>query len=201
MAHTAAEERIALVEALQGVSADAPTLCEGWQARDLAVHIVLRDSRPYLLAGERLPLVSGHARSTAEQLKQSDYKSLVARVAAGPPQWTPARFPLVDNLINTAEFYIHTEDVLRAQQDYDPSNRRRISPELQAQLWKVGARGAFLLGARAQHQRITFISPGHGATTRGRSTDPLRVMQGRPEELVLWAFGRRDTADVKTISV
>ncbi|WP_157983925.1 TIGR03085 family metal-binding protein [Nesterenkonia muleiensis] len=196
MAHPAAQERQALSEALRGVAADAPTLCEGWDARDLAVHIVVRDSRPDLLSGERLPVVGGRARAALEELKRTDYQTLVDRVAAGPPRWSPTRLRAVDNLANTVEFYVHTEDVLRAQQDFDPNHRRDIRPDVRAQLWKQGAQGLFLLAARSQHQRITFISPHHGAVTRGRTTDPLCVIQGPPEENVLWAFGRRGVAAV-----
>lgn len=196
MAHTAASERKALAEALHKVPDDAPTLCEGWNARDLAVHIVVRDSRPDLLAGERLPVVGGHAKVAVERLRRADYQSLVSRVDAGPPRWSPMRLRPVDNMVNTVEFYVHAEDVLRAQRDYQPSSRRAVSPEVRGQLWKQGAQGVFLLAARSQHRRITFLSPGYGAVTRGRSHDPLWVVQGSPEELVLWAFGRRSVADV-----
>ena len=30
---------------------DGPTLCEGWQTRDLAAHLVLRERRPDAAAG------------------------------------------------------------------------------------------------------------------------------------------------------
>ena len=36
-------ERAQLAQALLDVAPDAPTLCEGWQARHLAAHIVLRE--------------------------------------------------------------------------------------------------------------------------------------------------------------
>ena len=196
MIHPAAQERSALAETLRSVPPDAPTLCEGWDARDLAVHIVVRDSRPDLLAGERLPVMGGRARAGLEELRRTDYQTLVDRVAAGPPRWSPTRLRPVDNLTNTVEFYVHTEDVLRAQQDFDPDTRRDITADVRSRLWKQGTQGLFLLGARSQHQRITFISPQYGAVTRGRAADPLSVIQGPPEEIVLWAFGRRSVAAV-----
>lgn len=191
------EERAALADALRGVPADAPTLCEGWEARDLAVHILVRDSRPDLMVGERLPLLGRRARRALEELKAQDYGSLVDKVAAGPPRWAPSRLRPLDTAMNTVEFCVHTEDVLRAQADFDLGSRRKVSERVRTQLWKQGVQGLFLVGARSQHQRITFISPGHGSVTRGRHGDPLRVMQGSPEELVLWAFGRRRAADVE----
>lgn len=196
MAHTAADERKALVEALRSVPEDAPTLCEGWAAKDLALHIVVRDSRPDLLAGERLPVVGARARAALRELERTDYQALIDRIAAGAPAWSPTRLQPVDNLTNTVEFYVHTEDVLRAQPDFTADNRRTVSAEVQAQLWKQGTQALFLLGARSQRQRITFISSRHGAVTRGKPTDPLCVIQGAPEELVLWAFGRKSVAEV-----
>lgn len=197
MDHPAAQERRALAQALRSVPADAPTLCEGWAARDLAVHIVVRDSRPDLLVGQGLPVLGGRARTAVEELKRADYQALVDRVAAGPPRWSPSRLGPVDTAANTVEFYVHAEDVLRAQQDFDAGVRREISQQVRAQLWRQGAQGLFLLGARSLRQRVTFVSPGYGAVTRGRPNDPLRLVQGPPEELVLWAFGRRAAAAVE----
>ena len=195
MANPAAKERAALAEALRGVSPDAPTLCEGWTARDLATHLVVRDSRPDLMAGQKLPVVGGRARAALRKLQQTDYPALVDRVAAGP-RWSPARVRAVDTITNPVEFYVHTEDVLRAQPGFDPRSRRTITADVQGRLWTQGVRGLFLFGARAQHQRVTFLSPAYGAVTRGRAHDPLRVIEGPPEELVLWAFGRRQVAAV-----
>lgn len=197
MAYPAHQERRALAEALRAVPANAPTLCEGWTARDLAVHIVVRDSRPHLLAGQNLPIVGHRARAALEELTRTDYQALVDQVAAGPPPWSPTRLRPVANTVNTVEFYVHTEDVLRAQQDFDPQHRRTPSPEVRAQLWRQGAQGLFLLGARSQQQRITYISPDHGAVTRGNPRAPVSLVQGPPEELVLWAFGRRSAAAVQ----
>jgi hypothetical protein len=38
--------------------------------------------------------------------------------------------------MHTAEFSIHTKDVLRAQPDYDPSQRHEVSEELHKRLCK-----------------------------------------------------------------
>jgi hypothetical protein len=42
----ARSERHALCDLLTEVGADAPTLCEGWNAFDLAAHLVVRERRP-----------------------------------------------------------------------------------------------------------------------------------------------------------
>ena len=44
-------ERAQLAQALLDVTPDAPTLCEGWQARHLAAHVVLRERSATVSAG------------------------------------------------------------------------------------------------------------------------------------------------------
>jgi hypothetical protein len=40
------DERLALAALLDQTGPDAPTLCAGWQTRDLAAHVMLRERRP-----------------------------------------------------------------------------------------------------------------------------------------------------------
>lgn len=195
MTSTAFEQRRALATALRSVSADAPTLCEGWAAEDLALHIVIRDSRPDLMIGPGLPVVGDRASKALQNLRSTGYESLVERAQAGPPSYFPQNFPPLNDLMNTAEFYIHTEDVLRAQPDFDPKHPRSISEKLRRRLWKQGAM-IFPMAARSAKQHITFVSPGYGSTTAGPSSAPERTITGAPEELLLWAFGRKEKAQV-----
>ena len=46
MTGLARSERAALSELLELVGPDHPTLCEGWQSRDLLNHLLMRDRRP-----------------------------------------------------------------------------------------------------------------------------------------------------------
>ena len=57
MTNFAVVERRHLAALLRRVGPDAPTLCEGWVTRDLAVHLIERDSRPDLIAGTVLPKI------------------------------------------------------------------------------------------------------------------------------------------------
>ena len=70
------QQRISLAELLLEVGPDAPTLCEGWTARDLVAHLVIREGRPDaaigILGGPLAPArQSGHplpsARLTLQQ--------------------------------------------------------------------------------------------------------------------------------------
>lgn len=196
MSSKASEQRKALVSALRSVTFDAPTLCEGWEAQDLALHIAVRDSRPDLLVGQGLPVVGAKARNAMENLKAEGYEKLVDRVSIGPPSYFPQSLDPVNDAMNTAEFYIHTEDVLRAQPDFELSQRREIPEELRKRLWKLATMRLFTMAARNQNRRITFFSPGYGATTRGPLNAPLMMLHGAPEELTLWASGREEQAEV-----
>ncbi|TLP71959.1 TIGR03085 family metal-binding protein [Nesterenkonia sphaerica] len=195
MTSTASQERKALVSALRSVTAEAPTLCEGWSAQDLALHVVVRDSRPDLMVGQQLPLVGPRARRALQTLRDAGYEALVDRVAAGPPRYFPQSLEPVDVAMNTLEYYIHTEDVLRAQPGFQLSERRRISEELRKRIWQHASLTFFVMAARKQNRRITFFSPGYGATTRGPAAAPLMMVHGAPEELTLWASGRAAHAE------
>ncbi|WP_158583114.1 maleylpyruvate isomerase family mycothiol-dependent enzyme [Nesterenkonia natronophila] len=196
MTSTASQERKAMVSALRSVTADAPTLCKGWSAQDLALHIVVRDSRPDLMVGRRLPLVGPKARAALQNLASGGYDASVDRVAAGPPPYFPQILKPVDDAMNTLEYYIHTEDVLRAQPGFELSHRREISEELRKRIWQHASLTFFVMAARKQNRRITFFSPGYGATTRGPAAAPLMMVHGTPEELTLWASGRAAHAQV-----
>lgn len=194
----AAHERRALAQALQQAGSTADTLCEGWNAHDLAAHIVARDSRPDAIFGQELPLVADRAAQAYQQIEQLSFLDLVRRIQNGPPQFSPARLKAVGDAMNTVEFFVHTEDVLRAGPDGDAGQtpRRSVPESVSAALWRQASRTMFLAAARRARRRITYLSPGVGAVTHGRSGDPMLVLEGAPEELVLWAFGREQVADV-----
>ena len=115
----AQRERSALVETFRAVGPDAPTLCEGWTTRDLAAHLVLRERRLDATAGIALPALGSYTARVQRQIADStDWEDLVAKVAAGPPIYSP--FKLLDPLVNTSEMFIHHEDVRRAAADWQP---------------------------------------------------------------------------------
>ena len=61
-------ERAQLAQALLDVAPDAPTLCEGWQARHLAAHVVLRERSPMVGAGIAVPALSARAEAAIAKL-------------------------------------------------------------------------------------------------------------------------------------
>ena len=59
MTSFSALERARLADALAATDPDAPTLCEGWTARDLAAHLVVRERRPDTTPGLMLRPLAG----------------------------------------------------------------------------------------------------------------------------------------------
>src|SRR6201992_4285032 len=115
----APRERAALVETMRGVGPEASTLCEGWKARDLAAHLVIREYRPDAAPGILIPFFASHTEKVQNQVaEQTDWEALVDKVASGPPVYSPLK--LLDPVANVAEMFIHHEDVRRAQPDWTP---------------------------------------------------------------------------------
>jgi hypothetical protein len=79
----AREERAALAALLAETGPDAPTLCEGWQTRGLAAHLVLRERRPDAAAGVMGgPLAGYTARVQRRYLGRYSYPELVGLIVA-----------------------------------------------------------------------------------------------------------------------
>ena len=55
----ASRERAALADLLVELGPDAPTLCAGWDTRDLAAHLAVRERRPDATPGVAVPALAG----------------------------------------------------------------------------------------------------------------------------------------------
>lgn len=193
----AQDERRALCELLLQVGPGAPTLCEGWDAHDLACHLWVRENQPIGAAGIVLPpLAAGTARRMADARNRWSFPDLVARVAAGPSRMSPFRPRWVDARLNGVEYFVHHEDVRRA--GADPQPPRELSAQHEATLW----RQAVAMG-RAKFRRLpvgvvlerTDLPAGHpDREVRLRPGDQTVTVRGRPGDLVLYLFGRQRSA-------
>lgn len=198
MTNFARAERLSVAALLRDIGPDAPTLCEGWNTLDLAVHLVIRDRYPAALpanASGKAGKVEFFAKRTAAreaELKDLPWDKLVGMVAAGPGVLSPMGWTPVDVLTNTGEFYVHHEDIRRARQGWEPRN---ILPELEGQLWNVCKPLAHSPSVRKDAPLIVR-APGHGELHVGNTDDGAAVLEGKPSELVLFLFGRRDHAQV-----
>ena len=198
MAHDPSPERTEVCDALTAVAPDAPTLCEGWTARDLAVHLVLRDGRPDVLLGEAAASkestfgrAAARVRARYEAMAWDD---LVDVVRTGPPPWVPTRLPAVERAVNGAEFYVHAQDVVRAQPGWAPGDGAPLRPGQRERLWRA-LRLLPLRYPRAGVGVVRQVPSGPTATVHRGARSVTLV--GQPEELLLHAYGRRAQAAVQ----
>ena len=82
MTNFAVVERRHLAALLRRVGPDAPTLCEGWVTRDLAVHLIERDSRPDLIARTVLPKIP----VLSKRAQEADARGVVVVDSSGRPR-------------------------------------------------------------------------------------------------------------------
>ena len=70
-------ERHALADTMLAVGPDAPTLCDPWRVRDLAAHLILRETRPDLAAGMFVPRLQARLERAQDELAATDFGELV----------------------------------------------------------------------------------------------------------------------------
>ena len=186
-------ERQGLCDTFEQVGPDAPTLCPPWLTRDLAAHLVVRERRPDAAAGMALPVLAGHLEQVQDDYAAWDWSRLVEQIRSGPPAWSPASLARVDEAVNTAEFFIHHEDVLRGGSDW---SARELPTDLESALWGIVSRAARLRFARAR-VGVVLAAPPYGRRQVHAMTGlGTVVLRGTPGELLLYASGRRGAADV-----
>jgi uncharacterized protein (TIGR03085 family) len=190
----ARHERAALAALLDETGPDGPTLCEGWQTRDLVAHLVLRERRPDAAAGLLGgPLAGSTARIQRQYLDRHSYPELVGMFKAGPPALSPFAIPGADAAANTVEYFVHHEDVRRAADEW---TERPLDAGLADALWKrlKGAR-MFL---RAAPTGVVLAREGDGKLDLivAKTAAPSVTVTGSPAELTMWSMGRVGAAHV-----
>ncbi|NYF99577.1 TIGR03085 family metal-binding protein [Janibacter cremeus] len=196
MIRHASIERAALCDTFLEVGPDAPTLCGGWTSGDLLAHLLVREGRPDGAAGILVPALAGRTeRAMARLREEHDHASLVERLRQGPPVWHPTRVPAVDEKANLVEMFVHHEDVLRAGLG---APRRSLSAALVSALGDRLEAMAPLLFRRTRGARVELVTAKR-RTRIGSGDGPVVQIHGRPGEILLFGFGRRDVAEVELI--
>lgn len=185
----AQRERAALIAALREVGPDAPTLCDGWDARDLAAHLMVREYRVDAAPGILIPRFAAHtARVQDEVAEHTEWDDLVNKVASGPPLYSPLK--LVDSVANVAEMFIHHEDIRRAQPNWEP---RTLDSDLTGRLRRTLSMMARLTLSKMP-ARVQLRTP-DGETVLVAGRGPAVTVTGPPEELLLFSTGRLARVD------
>jgi uncharacterized protein (TIGR03085 family) len=182
----AQRERRTLCDLFEDLGPEAPTLCEGWTTLDLAAHLVVRERRPD--SGPGLvwaPLADYTDRVRRRARDGTPWPELLATVRRGPP----ALLRPFDGAMNTVEFFIHVEDVRRAQPAWEP---RPLAPSLGDALWsRVGA------GGMAKQVAATIELHSDGRDPKVAGAGPEVVLDGDPGELTLFGAGRQAASRVE----
>ncbi|WP_105975733.1 TIGR03085 family metal-binding protein [Streptomyces geranii] len=192
MSTHAKRERLLLADLLETTGPDAPTLCEGWNTRDLAAHVVVRERRADAAGGAWIKQLAPRLERVMTEFAEKPYEELIQLIRTGPPRFSPFSLKQIDEAANTIEFYVHTEDVRRAQPDWAP---RELDPVFQDALWSRLERTARLTG-RSAPTGLVLRRP-DGRTAVAHRGVPVVTVTGEPSELLLFAYGRQNAADVE----
>jgi uncharacterized protein (TIGR03085 family) len=170
-------------------------------------HLVLREHRPDaglgMLGG---PLAKRTRRLQRRLIDRTPYQNLVEMIRNGPPRLSPFGIPGADERANAVEFFVHHEDVRRAQVGWEP---RKLDQGLTEMLWRRLGMAKFILRKapvgveRARDDTPEPGGPGDSATSGGRvritakHRTPVVTVTGGPAELTMWAMGRTTAARVR----
>ncbi|MFJ2646915.1 TIGR03085 family metal-binding protein [Streptomyces sp. NPDC087420] len=192
MSTHAKRERLLFADLLETAGPEAPTLCDGWTARDLAAHVVVRERRLDAAGGTMLPLLKNRLDRVQGEYVAKPYEELIELIRTGPPKMSPFNIKQLDEAANTSEFYIHAEDVRRAQPDWTPRELDRVFAD---SLWSRLEKGARLMGRKSPAGLVLRRTDGRTAVARKGA--PVVTVTGEPGELLLFLSGRQAAADVQ----
>jgi uncharacterized protein (TIGR03085 family) len=192
----AATERTLLCTLAEQLGPDAPTLCDGWAVKDLVVHLLVREGSPAGLAVAVPPLAGALAKATERQ-GRADLGELVHKLRQGPPFWSPFALPKVGAMLNGLEFFVHHEDIRRAQPGWEP---RTLPAEVEDRLWRaVRLSGRGLVAKAKAGVGVAVERSDTGDRARLQRGDGEVVVRGMPSELVMFLFGRTGHAGVELL--
>jgi uncharacterized protein (TIGR03085 family) len=188
-----AVERAQLADLFDELGPQAPTLLAPWTTRDLAAHLVLREHDSLAGPGLVLPGAWGRmAERRRRALALMDFAELVATLRSGPP---PGFFRIgwVRRLPNLNEFFVHHEDVRRANGRGPRTNEHAMDEAL----WRNVTCAPWFLARRLRGAGLELQRAGTTQTIRARRGGPTARITGAPGELLLYLFGRQGAAQVE----
>ncbi len=192
MSRLARTERAALCDLALELGPDAPTLSGDWTVKELVVHLLLREGSPAAI-GIVVPPLARVTEAASRRLARQDMSVLVQRLREGPPVYSPFRLGPVDKAANTLEYFVHHEDIRRAQDEWVP---RLLSERAQDVLWKlIRVAGKGLVRSSEVGVVLERTDTAERVVLKGSAT-PV-VVRGLPAELVLFVYGRKPQARVE----
>ena len=181
-------ERDELCDLMLAFGPDAPTLCEGWANADLAAHLVVRENDPRSAPGILIERFAGYTERLQDGAKAKGFERNVARLRSGPPMF-PWRVPMLRELLNLNEWFVHHEDVRRA----NGMKRRDDRPDLDDALWAITKKMVKLTGSKLGDFGLVLVRA-DGTRHVARDRAQLAELRGEPSEIALYLVGRRGAA-------
>jgi uncharacterized protein (TIGR03085 family) len=184
-------ERRALCETARSVGPQAPTLCEGWDVKDLICHLLVRESSLVGAPGIAISALSGLTAKEMARLKRQPFERLVERLRGH--KLTFYALPPVDAAFNTLEFFVHHEDIRRAQQGW---RRRPLPQDAVDTLWQaltaqgtalVKPAGVPVVVRRSDTDETSTLMPGR---------NPVEL-SGPVTEVIFYLFGRDQVREIR----
>lgn len=191
----ASVERNELCKLFDELGPDAPTLCGGWRTVDLAAHLVVRERRPDAAPGVLVKPLASYTEKVQQRIAQGPWAEIVERIRSGPPRLSPWRIDAVDRLVNTIEFFVHHEDVRRA----NGRGPRTTELAMDEALWRNVSQAPWFLARRLRGAGLELRWAATARTVRARRGEPTVHMTGPPGELLLYLFGRQRAAEVDIV--
>jgi uncharacterized protein (TIGR03085 family) len=162
-------ERDELCDLLEDLGPDGLTLLHPWTTRDLTAHLLLREGD--LLGAPGLVVPGTWARLAERRrraLAASPYPELAEKLRHGPP-WGIFRLPPIRRIANLNEFFVHHDDVRRA----NSCGPRGLTP---------GEDQALFKNVTAARRLLLMRTHGFGVEVEWAGTDTaIRSPGGIPE--------------------
>jgi uncharacterized protein (TIGR03085 family) len=186
-ASLARRERAALCDLALEVGADSPTLCTGWTAKDLVVHLLVRERSPLGSAGIMIGPLSGLTDRASASYGRREYDALVERLRSPGGLYA---IPAVDRLANSFEYVVHHEDLRRGRPSWEP---RALDPADLDTLWSQLAKGIVFVGRKLPGPTVLRrADTGAEVVAKKGAEDgesPVTIT-GEVVEIILFLFGR-----------
>ena len=173
------QERLELCALFDELGPSVPTLLEGWTAHDLAAHSCCENA--ISLPGPPCParrLSTVPEQRRVRLAERNDFTWLVARIRSGPPVGL-FRIEWVRALANLNEFFVHHEDVRRANR----RGPRNLTPAMDAALWRNVRRSSHFLSRRLHGCGLEIEWAGTNQWAMAGAGDPRARLSGTPDEL------------------
>ena len=194
MTRLAQTERAALCDTALQVGQDQPTLSGDWSVKDLVVHLLVREGSP-AAAGILVKPLEKVLDLEMRRVGRRPFIELVEKLRHGPPRWSPSAVPRLDATLNTLEYFVHHEDIRRAQPEW---TARDLGADAEKLLWAMVRTGGKGL-TRSAPVGVTIENATTGSRAVLKPGEPTVVVRGIPSEVTLFVFGRKPQADVELI--